>query len=228
MSMRKWTFFATIGALFISSVGMTQILRPGKVQLKEVKNSSGAEFYAIELTGTIAYPMSIEFKELVEKMTNPTKPLILHLNSGGGAASEGLKIISLLRREIQNGRKVTTTVHNGEICGSMCVPVYLQGQKRFAGEIAAFMFHGVVRHGFTNIPDQAKTREYLRLFVDAGVPQSWLDKMWDRKVYSTPGNYWMTAAELMKDESNIITDLLPRHDIQTPWEAPIDPQIRPR
>lgn len=218
----------TLALVLFPAIAPAQSLVPGKVQLEERKSGkTGKEFYVIALTGALAYPLAREFDELVESFKDD-RPLLVHLNSGGGSYQEGLKIIATLRRLAQEGREVNTTVHNGEICGSMCVPVFLQGRKRFAGEVAAFMFHGVVAHGFTNVPNEAKTREALNLFLDAGVSKEWLDGMWGKKVFSLPGQYWMTAGELHRENSGIVTEIIPRHEVFEPWSAPIDPQIRPR
>lgn len=204
-----------------------QILRPGDLKVSEVRR--GDQLITVfKITGSIAYPMAHELKEAFEKMSPESKRVLLHLNSGGGSVQEGLEIIGLLRLKKREGYKIDSTVHNGEICGSMCVPLFVQGERRYAGEVSAFMFHGVVKHGFTNVPDEERTRSLINLFFDAGVSRDWISLMWERKAFSTPGSYWLTGQQLLNEKSNIVNFLLPAHDVEEPWHAPLDPNIRPR
>jgi len=204
------------------------VIRPGKLKFEEISNKSGLNFYLIKMDGSIAHPMAAEFNDLRKKMTDPKRLLLIDLNSNGGVYSEGMKIIAQIRQEKMNGRAVFSTVENGAICGSMCVPIYIQGSKRFAGEVSAFMFHGAVRAGITNIPDEGKTNDLINVILDGGASPEWIQLMRSREAFSLPGQYWISGKELMDEKSSIPTDLISRHKIEEPRESPMDPQIRPR
>jgi ATP-dependent protease ClpP protease subunit len=180
----------------------------------------------LKIKGPIAYPLAMEVRDAFKKYKDrPT--FIFDLDSNGGSTKEGEKIIAMMRKMRSEGKTILTVVDNGQNCGSMCVPVYLQGERRYAGEVSAWFFHGVTR-SFSNVPIEARTRALLNIFIDAGVSEKWLDKMWERKAFSTPGEYWMSGTELHKEKSGIITHLRGRHRTYEPVELPFDPQIRPR
>lgn len=109
----------------------------------------------------------------------------------------------------------------------MCVPIFLQGVKRYAGEVSSFFFHGATRH-LSNIPNERTTNRLLNLFRDRGVSEKWIKQLKEKGVFSTPGEYWLSGKELYQSEAQIITHPLPRHTTYEPQEAPYDPQIRPR
>lgn len=220
-----------LGLIFVTlslapSPGKALSLRSGEIKFHDgVKKKR--PFDVIEINGTIAYPMAKEMEDILVKR-DKKNALVIHLDTNGGAITEGMNIIKLIRQEKAEGTAVHTTVHNGQVCGSICVPIFLQGKHRYAGEIAAFMFHGVTRGVMSNIPIESKTKELLNTFIDGGVSKEWIDLMWNREAFSKPGNYWMTAKQLVEEKSGMVTKLLPAHDIAEPWEAPIDPQIRSR
>lgn len=189
--------------------------------------ADGNKDYAVfKLEGMISYPMAREIEEHLE-LIEPDRKLLFHLNSGGGSVDEGLKIIAIMRREIAAGRVVNTFVDQAEMCGSMCVPLFVQGLSRSAGTTSAFMFHGV-RPFHSNIPVVSRTRDLLNIFIDAGVSETFLDNLWEIGVFDTPGEYWISAKELVEADAGVITKLLPAHRKFEPWTAPFDPQIRPR
>lgn len=202
------------------------VIPPGTVKYVDGKTKK-REFDVLQITGGIAHPIALEIKDIL-KARNSNRKLLIHLDSGGGSMKEGEKIIDMLQAEKEKGQIIYTTVHNGEICGSMCVPIYLQGKKRYAGEVSAFMFHGVTNIAMTNIPNRLRTEMALKVFIEAGVSERWIELMWERKAFSTPGSYWMTAKQLVEEGAGIVTDILPAHDIEEPRRAPFDPLIRPR
>lgn len=223
-------FVAMTVSFFTAFAASAMTLVPGKVELVDLesKTKDGLSRYAIQLTGAIAYPMADEIQEIFEqKIPREKSAVILHVNSGGGSLDEGMKIIAVINEQKER-HEIVTTVRNGEICGSMCVPVYMTGTRRFAGETTGFMFHGVTR-AFSNIPDQRRTREMLGVvMVTQGVSASWLQGLWDQGVFSTPGEYWVTGKELVEQNAGVVTELIGRHVKFEPFEMPIDPQIRPR
>lgn len=96
----------------------------------------------------------------------------------------------------------------------MCVPVYLQGERRIASEGARFMFHEVsFREQFAtedlNVPESAKTSATEELFATyfkpAGVPDAWIRQV---RADMTGGNdVWKTARELVDENAHIVQQL---------------------
>lgn len=213
--------------LLFSGFAQAQVLQPGTVKLTNAKGAQDQAIYVLTIKGTIASPMAQMVEAELAKAT-ANQSLLLRLNSEGGSVTEGEKIIALLQKEKDLKRDLRSSVMNGEICASMCVFIYVQGTKRYAGEVASFMFHGATQFATTNIPDPWKTREQLHTFTKAGVSSTWLNRLWDEGAFTKPGAYWMSGKDLIDAQSGVVTDLLSRHEIDEPWSAPFDPNIRPR
>ncbi|GEM_PF-4005451 len=98
--------------------------------------------FLVEISGDINAGDAANFTNLVGKIRE--RELIVTLNSAGGSVAEGELMIDQLLLLRQSGVKVTTVVRNGAQCGSMCLPVFMAGQERRAGEVSAFYFHGVL------------------------------------------------------------------------------------
>lgn len=214
-----------LSILILSLAAQAQSVVPGTVEYQDTRED-GKAYVVIRITGALAYPMASELDEKIAALP-PKVPLMLHLNSGGGSLREGLKMIGSLRN-FKKERQLITLVRNGEVCGSMCVPLYVQGDRRLAGEVAAFMFHGATPNGYTNIPDQKKSRDLTNMFVDAGVSTEWIESLWAKKVFSVPGEFWISGLELVEEKSKVVTELVSRHVQYEPWVAPIDPTMGPK
>ncbi|MCO5112822.1 MAG: hypothetical protein M9899_01455 [Bdellovibrionaceae bacterium] len=207
-------------ALFLPETGTI------KSKLVEMKDSSETH---IDLQGFIAPPMADKFIEIASTLPPAPHRILFKLNSrSGGSVQEGLKIIEAIDELKLNGYQFDSTVLNGETCGSMCVPLFLQGQKRTAGAVSVFMLHGVVPNAFTNIPNESRTRDYLKLFIRAGVSEEWIEQKWEDGVFTTPGYFWITGQRLVDEKSGMISDLIPAHEVLEPVRPPFDPNIRPR
>lgn len=220
--------FGIIALLILFTLNANaQMLVPGSVKLIEAKGAGDKPIYVLQISGAIATPMAAEIEEQLKKAVED-RPLLVHLNSEGGSVTEGEKIIAILQRLRAEKKTVHTTVMNGEKCASMCVFLYAQGEKRFASEVSTFMFHGAIQFAITNVPDAWKTREQLQHLIKAGVSTAWLNSLWEAGAFTKPGAYWMSGKDLVDAKSGLVTDLLSRHDVQEPWRAPFDPNIRPR
>ena len=75
--------------------------------------------------------MSDEISAAFEQNKSTIKKVELKLDSVGGSVAEGEKVIDVLKK-IKTTHKLYTVVGAGRRCGSMCVFIYVQGQKRFA------------------------------------------------------------------------------------------------
>jgi hypothetical protein len=130
----------------------------------------------------------------------------LRLNSPGGTDLHGLAVIAVLR-EIRERVHLITLVNEHDLCASMCVPIYLQGEDRYAGPATSWMFHGAVRE-LSNIPSLPATLRYFDLFKERGVEGRFTDFLFENRYVTSPGAYWISGYELA-EKSNIITKLLP-------------------
>lgn len=204
-----------------------QTLIPGDVALTKGSDAAGKPLFILSITGTIAYPMGDTTVELLTKL-QPGQPLLVRLNSPGGSNNEGTRIVEALRKERAAGRHVHASVENGEICASMCVPIFMQGERRYAGEGSLFMFHGATRPAYSNVPNFYKTEEVLELFLQAGMSKAWLDTLRKQGVFTLPGAYWISGIELYNSNANVVTHPIPRHVVEEAWTSPIDPDLRPR
>lgn len=162
----------------------------------------------LKLEDEIRPPLAENISDLIANCPR-LKTLQLRLNSFGGGIYETQLIVSVLDQAKSRGITVITRVENGDECDSNCVPLFAQGQKRQAGEVAAFMFHGVASWVVTNIPN-AKDTEDMLVMIRRGAKNSWLEKLKSQGVFSEPGMYWMSGKELVVEGSGLVTELLSR------------------
>lgn len=171
----------------------------------------------------IQHPAAAEFRDSYPFLKKD-KDVVVELNSGGGSIEEGMKIINFIERLQAEGFAVKTRVLNGRMCGSMCVPVFLSADNREAAETAAFMFHGVTV-GWSTIPNKPKTLELFTYMKKRGLKQDFENYLWAKGALSQPGEYWITASDLMTLESGIITKTLSQHVKRPAISMPYTPKL---
>lgn len=211
----------------LGTSAQAQVLVPGEVKYFEGRNADDQPLDVIEINGTIAYPMADLFEAELLK-TRQGRSLLVRLNSPGGSNEQGNKIIQMMQAKRQSGTVLDTAVENGSVCASMCVPLFLQGRKRYGGEGSLFMFHGATRPSFSNIPHPLVTEDVIQTMLRAGINPNWILKRRQEGVFSLPGSYWISGKELFDQNADVITKLIPRHVVEEPWTAPFDPNLRPR
>lgn len=134
-----------------------------------------------------------------------TRRIVLSLNSGGGSVDEGRRVIAVLGA-IKRTHELDTFVKAGSMCGSMCVPIYLQGQKRYAATSSLWLFHEVsykdnVTKQITRLDRPAFQKLIDDFFIPAGVSKDWIATM----LPNTQGtDYWRTGDALIRENSNIV------------------------
>ena len=101
----------------------------------------------------------------------------------------------------------------------MCVPIFLQGEMRYAGPATSWMFHGAAK-GLSNIPSLPATQRYFDLFKERDIDASFTAFLFDNNYVTSPGAYWISGYELAA-KSNIITELLPNWQPQEPDPGPL-------
>jgi hypothetical protein len=180
----------------------------------ELRSSPSARRDTLQLrwTGQIASPMNDRIAAELGKATSAVRSVALVLSSCGGSLGEAERVIATLR-EAKKTRFLETRVEAGDKCGSACIPVFLQGERRRAALTSAWLFHEVSR-GRTKdrakgIVDRAATeRVFEEYFTSAGVSEAWLNQLRVRVQHS---DYWQTGENLWEGKSGIITDPIDNH-----------------
>jgi hypothetical protein len=179
-----------------------------------------ADMVVIKYDGTIAFPMAANLKEVWDEIakTGRYQTVVLRLNSPGGTQSEGEEVISILRK-IREHAKLVTLVGEHDLCASMCIPLFIQGETRFASPASAWMFHGAALY-MSNIPCLTMTMRYVDYFKHRDVGTSFVNSLVERKYLSSPGEYWISGSELAA-QSDIVTRLAPRWNPAEPNPGPV-------
>jgi hypothetical protein len=200
----------------IDTAGMTGF----KVVTAEDGAMAAKDLVVIEYDGPIVFPMAENLREIWTeiKKTSRFHKVALRLNSPGGTDLHGLEVINVLR-EMRGQVQLMTLVNEHDLCASMCVPIYLQGDVRYAGPATSWMFHGAAK-ALSNIPSLPATLRYFDLFKERGIDASFTAFMFDNRYVTSPGAYWMSGYELA-EKSNIITKLLPNWQPQDPDPGPV-------
>lgn len=179
---------------------------PGTLRVTSPPNLAGAVY--LRWTGTIAAPMAADIERAIEAFKGDRTRFILSLNTGGGSVAEGERVIRLLRA-LRRTHRLDTLVDRGATCGSMCVPLYLQGERRYAALASTWLFHEVTRGGGRSGQLKRVEGRYAslieRYWIPAGVSRSWINRMLD---LADGHDYWQTGAQLVADQTGIITQSL--------------------
>lgn len=178
--------------------------RAGTLRVESPVNQAGTVL--LHWNGTIAAPMHDQLLQAFEAFKSSRTRFMLVLNSGGGSVGEGERVIALLRR-IRRTHRFDTSVRNGSTCGSMCVPLFLQGDRRYGARTSAWLLHEVTQAG--SLPGRKKKVEgrYEALIRTHGLPVG-VSEAWINKVLPLTEGYdvWLTGQELIAEGSGIITD----------------------
>ena len=162
----------------------------------------------IEYKGPVVYPMAENLRTIWDEIKKDSRfeRVVLRLNSPGGTDTHGMEVIDVLK-EIREHASLATLVGEGDLCASMCIPIYIQGEARYASPASAWMFHGASRY-MSNVPSLAMTVRYFDLLKDRDISTGFIDFLFGNNYVTTPGAYWMSGVELA-ERSNVITKLLP-------------------
>jgi len=174
-------------------------------RLRVAPSASRADSVVLVWTGRVEAGMADAIARAFEQHKATTRRILLTIDSGGGSVPEGRRVIDVLKR-IRDTHQLDTYVKPGSRCGSMCVPIYLQGQTRYAATSSLWLFHEV------SIRD-LKTKQITKLdrpafqklvddyFIPAGVSKEWLADMMPK---TEGADYWQTGEALIREKSNII------------------------
>jgi hypothetical protein len=170
----------------------------------------------LHYTGPVVQGMADALARTFETNRGQSHRVVLRISSPGGSVDEGERVIDLLRR-IRATHKLDTEVLHGDICASMCVPIYLQGERRVAARVTSWLFHRVTRTlnegDSTRLQELAGASKRLHdlYYIPAGVNAAFLSEVQSR----TDGHdFWQTGADLVARGTGIVTslieDLIPR------------------
>jgi ATP-dependent protease ClpP protease subunit len=189
---------------FISSAQASTFYKDENFSIKKIDKK---EKTIVLIEGLIRAPLSEEFQKLIKEV-DLKKQIELRLDSVGGSIYETQKLINTLDDLKNNNTGLTTRVDQGSMCASSCVPLFVQGQSRLAGNASSFMFHGVALYAVTNIPGEKDTKIMIDTYLKAGIDEKWIQKHIDMKVWSSPNETWYNGKELFEDGSNFVTGSL--------------------
>jgi len=155
--------------------------------------------------GTVAAPMAQQIRHAFEANKRTSKRIVFKLDSGGGSVQEGERVIEVLGN-IKKTHELETVVDRGGKCGSMCVFIYAQGQRRVGALASTWLFHEVshtdpATKKITRLDRASWERLVDRYLRPAGVSDAWIAEM---KPFTVKSDYWQTGADLVKAKSGII------------------------
>jgi ATP-dependent protease ClpP protease subunit len=174
-------------------------------------SEDGGTLY-ISWSGEVTIGMAEALRTTFATYAARTHRVALFLASPGGSVEEGERVIHVLKKIAETHRLATIVMH-GQICASMCIPIYLQGDDRFAARSSLWVFHEAGRqNGEGDVTvDSRETMRLLRAYyVPAGVSLDWLNGLLP---LINKSNYWQTGQDLITAKSGIITNPI---DNQTP------------
>ena len=181
-------------------------------ELTVAPDPNGPDTIVFTWRNKVEAPMARRFEDAYAEWKGKGRRILIDLHSPGGYLEEGEKVIRIIE-EMKRTHIVDTQVGARRACYSMCVPIYLQGEERFAAPNARFMFHEpstvdfytgdkVERPQFER--DYISRRYFDRYFGASPMDPEWRDKLaaeWKGK------DLYYTARELVDQHSNIVTEL---------------------
>jgi ATP-dependent protease ClpP protease subunit len=199
---------AIILALFAQGTPAGALELP-RGELKVSLSSTRANTVVLSWTGPVMAPMANQIRDAFESRKNQARRILLRVSSYGGSVAEGERVIEVLR-SIKATHELETTVMQGDVCASMCVFIYVQGQKRYGALTSSWLFHEVshtdpVTKQTTRLDRTAWERLVDTYLRPAGVSDAWIADLKPRTVNS---DYWQTGADLIRTNSGIIHEPL--------------------
>ena len=183
----------------------------------------GHRTLSLRWTGTIGNRMHEKIEAEFDKAKDRIERVDLYLNSCGGSIMEMEATIASLRH-IKKTHRLETEVGWAHVCGSACVPIFLQGQSRYGALTSSWLFHEAGRQEIeamgrsadkVTVSGELTERLFNDYYVPAGASKKWLDRV--RGVIKNQ-DFFQTGEDLVKDESHIIThpldNVVPRDEVE--------------
>jgi hypothetical protein len=157
----------------------------------------------IEWSGPIVPGMADYLRTALDTYGPSSHRVVLFLNSAGGQVEEGDHVIHVLTA-IRQMHRLVTVVLEGDLCASMCIPIFLQGDDRLAARTSNWIFHQAAKQGANRKERKEKTLHLFgRYYVPAGVSTHWLEKSIMPVIKGA--NLWQTGGDLISEKTGIIT-----------------------
>jgi ATP-dependent protease ClpP protease subunit len=201
-------FFAAIAMLALAAFMLERGERALDRDARGLSMREEGETLVLRWSGEVEAPMARLIARAIEE--SAARRIVLELHSSGGAIAEGKFVIAALD-EIAMAHDLETRVAGGDVCLSMCVPIFLRGERRIAGRGARFMFHepqsyDAITDERIDTPDFERRRASDH-FVERYLENSPVDADWLARTRPLwrEGEVWKTGAELVAENSNIVT-----------------------
>jgi ATP-dependent protease ClpP protease subunit len=207
---RPFASFVTNVMLVVAGLGFAvSAAHAEAAHLRFARSPTHPDVLVMIWNGKIEKPMSEEISTAFEDNKASVKAVELKINSGGGSVTEGERVIKVLQ-DIKKTHKLYTSVGAGKKCGSMCVFIYVQGEKRLAAPASLWLFHEVSHvdrdtHRITELNRRRWEELVDKYWVPAGVNKAWIESV---KTHTVKTDYWQSGESLLQDGSNIITQAL--------------------
>lgn len=204
---------ATIACLVAGQAEARTPVPVGTLKVLHLKKSGRV---VLHWKGKIDRPMARSFHNAITKWQGRARNgFIVSLDSKGGRVNVAYAVVRLLRR-LRRTHMVHTYVKRGNVCGSSCVPIFLQGEKRTAALASLWLFHEISSRdkavkGRVILKPGRTAKMFDDFFLPAGVPPAWIDSVKNR---IRGADLWMTGAELRTSDSNIANRFLSNHKLR--------------
>jgi hypothetical protein len=210
MSYRAHTQASTPGILAGLIAVLTLLVLPSAAhaasgKLKIGRSSSRPDALLMAWSGAVRPGMAKAIEAAFDKHKDEFKTIEFTISSGGGSVREGERVIHVLQN-IKKTHRLYTFVRAGKRCGSMCVFIYVQGQKRFAAPSSMWLFHEVSRADKQTRKIYELDRPQWEMLIDrywipAGVNPEWIKTM---KEHTFEMDYFQSGQNLLQDDSGIV------------------------
>jgi hypothetical protein len=157
----------------------------------------------IDWSGLVVAGVADELRASVAKYGTALKRVMLFLDSAGGQVDEGDRVIAVLN-EIKQRHRLATVVPHGKLCASMCIPIFLQGDDRFAARASLWIFHEASQpqaNGGQRTDMTETWRLFRKYYGSAGVSMHWLKSI---APMIKGADLWQTGGDLIDAKTGII------------------------
>ncbi|MEQ1929401.1 MAG: ATP-dependent Clp protease proteolytic subunit [Parvularculaceae bacterium] len=182
---------------------------------------SGPEVIVRERRGEIVFewlfpiqpPMAAHLAAAFEKNAAKAERIVIELNSPGGMVAEGGAVIDEIER-MKRSHEVETHVGANRVCASMCVPIYLAGERRTAAPSARFMFHEPTAYDVIS-EEEVKRPEFERRldaerFFRRYIDPTEIDPAFAAELRASikGRDVWFTARDLVERNTHVVDELV--------------------
>ena len=199
-------FMTSVGLIaFAALLALASAADAKSGKLKVAKSPSHPDALIMAWSGAVRPGMAKAIETAFEQHKDEFKVIQFTINSGGGSVGEGERVIHVLDN-IKKTHRLYTFVLAGKQCGSMCVFIYVQGQKRYAAPSSMWLFHEVSRTDKRTRKIYELDRPQWEMLIDkywvpAGVNPEWIKTM---KEHTFQKDYYQSGQNLLQDDSGIV------------------------